>query len=291
MADLDRISELPKDLKETILVCLPIKEAVKTSCLSSKWRYAWTCILDLVFHKDAVKQLSDESARVSKLIKLVDIILLLHRGPIHKFELEYWYTDFNVAIHRWMVILSRNGIRNLNITVHDCNWKLHSSFFTASNLTDVRLEGCIIKLPQSFNDFEHLKSLKLLSCEISDKDLDNLLSNCPLLENLHMAFMNNSFVRIKAPKLRHVYLSMDGLKHFHLIAPILVHAILHLVFNFVQDSCENILEDVFGSLFNIEMLNIGYPFMEVIFFHPLLVAFVRSVYDVLHYKLLLFAIC
>jgi Leucine Rich Repeat/F-box domain len=289
MTYLDRISELPEDLKEKVLVCLPIKEAVKTSCLSSKWRYAWTFIPDLVFGEDIVKQTIDYQERVSKLTKFVDIVLLLHQGPIQKFELKNCGHNFNDAVHRWMVILSRNGIRNLMLNLHS-NWKIPSSFFNASSLTDVYLANIILELPRSCNGFEILKSLQLYNCTIGEEDLENLLSSCPLLEKLHISYMYDLSVRIKAPKLKHIYLFMNNLKHIHLITPMVVDANLDLSLTVEQDNCENILEDAFSSLFNIEILDIGYSFMKVIFFSPFFVAFVQSVYDVLHYELFHFAI-
>lgn len=40
--EVDRITELPVNLREHILDRLSIKDAVATSLLSSQWRYCWT---------------------------------------------------------------------------------------------------------------------------------------------------------------------------------------------------------------------------------------------------------
>jgi hypothetical protein len=48
-AEPDRISCLPGHLTDQILSFLPIKEAVRTSVLSSKWRKKWYTIPNLVF--------------------------------------------------------------------------------------------------------------------------------------------------------------------------------------------------------------------------------------------------
>ncbi|POO03183.1 F-box domain containing protein [Trema orientale] len=49
---LDRISDLQENVTDEILSLLPIQDAVRTSLLSSKWRYKWTMLPDLclIFH-------------------------------------------------------------------------------------------------------------------------------------------------------------------------------------------------------------------------------------------------
>ncbi|GJZ40957.1 F-box/FBD/LRR-repeat protein-like protein [Tanacetum coccineum] len=46
---MNRISDLPPGIIESILCFLPIKEVVKTSILSREWRYRWMKIPKLVF--------------------------------------------------------------------------------------------------------------------------------------------------------------------------------------------------------------------------------------------------
>lgn len=76
----DRINELPVNLREHILDCLSIKEAVSTSVLSSKWRCCWTGLRKLKFDKGFWAYVGDlkflEHARV------IDRFLMLHCGPI-----------------------------------------------------------------------------------------------------------------------------------------------------------------------------------------------------------------
>ena len=50
----DLISDLPQSIIESILVQLPIRDAVRTSILSSKWRYKWASITRLVFDDKCV---------------------------------------------------------------------------------------------------------------------------------------------------------------------------------------------------------------------------------------------
>ncbi|PON36446.1 F-box domain containing protein [Parasponia andersonii] len=46
---LDRISDLQENVTDKIISLLPIQYAVRTSLLSSKWRYKWTMLPELVF--------------------------------------------------------------------------------------------------------------------------------------------------------------------------------------------------------------------------------------------------
>ncbi|PHT86326.1 hypothetical protein T459_08432 [Capsicum annuum] len=46
----DALSYLPDNIIDVILMCLPCKDAVRTSILSKKWRYHWNDIQHLVLH-------------------------------------------------------------------------------------------------------------------------------------------------------------------------------------------------------------------------------------------------
>ncbi|KAJ0612071.1 putative F-box domain-containing protein [Helianthus annuus] len=48
--DDDIITNLPDDLINPILERLPVKDAVRTSVLSKRWRYRWTTMRTLDFH-------------------------------------------------------------------------------------------------------------------------------------------------------------------------------------------------------------------------------------------------
>ncbi|WVZ98551.1 hypothetical protein U9M48_043980 [Paspalum notatum var. saurae] len=52
VANVDIISNLPDVIKDKILCCLPIKEAVRTCFLSRKWRYTWASMTELIFRED-----------------------------------------------------------------------------------------------------------------------------------------------------------------------------------------------------------------------------------------------
>ncbi|KAK9941793.1 hypothetical protein M0R45_007487 [Rubus argutus] len=92
--ELDRISSLPNDVTEKILSCLPLREAVRTSVLSSKWRYKSAMLQDLEFNEYVWRSQNrefcddDDDDQIQRsFANMVDHVLLLHIGPIRKFQL------------------------------------------------------------------------------------------------------------------------------------------------------------------------------------------------------------
>ena len=51
----DTISNLPCNVLDVILGCLPWKDAVKTSILSKDWRYKWVTRQELDFNDEFYK--------------------------------------------------------------------------------------------------------------------------------------------------------------------------------------------------------------------------------------------
>ncbi|WMV53802.1 hypothetical protein MTR67_047187 [Solanum verrucosum] len=47
----DRISYLPRNIIDHIFELLPVEDAARTSILSTKWRYIWATVPNLVLDK------------------------------------------------------------------------------------------------------------------------------------------------------------------------------------------------------------------------------------------------
>ncbi|KAJ0630541.1 putative F-box domain-containing protein [Helianthus annuus] len=80
----DIISTLPQNIIEDILTRMPIRDALRTSALSKKWRYTWRGMPQLVFTDDMVTLSYNSVSRQLEKYKLVSAIfhfLLLHNGP------------------------------------------------------------------------------------------------------------------------------------------------------------------------------------------------------------------
>ncbi|XP_077223956.1 F-box/FBD/LRR-repeat protein At1g13570-like [Tasmannia lanceolata] len=160
----DVISNLPRDGIEAILVRLPIKDTVRTSILSSKWRYMWVTIPQIVFDRRCYPSdipSSNKAFYTLKCVNIVDQVLLQHRGPIHKFECIDYLRSCS-SFDRWILFLSRHGIKELILEFFDgVRYKLPLCLFSCQELYDLRLERCIFNIPPAFEGFSHLKSLYL----------------------------------------------------------------------------------------------------------------------------------
>ncbi|KAJ4801541.1 F-box/RNI/FBD-like domain protein [Rhynchospora pubera] len=144
----DFLSNMPSEIITKILVKLPIDEAVRTSILSSKWKYSWASIPDLVFRGVIIES-------------RVDKVLLAHQGPILKFELDCQRTC-EEAINRWLLILTQNDLKDLCFCFDsDVGCNVPSSLFSCHKLEHLELNICSIYAPQCFQGLKLLQTLKL----------------------------------------------------------------------------------------------------------------------------------
>ncbi|KAM5549737.1 F-box/FBD/LRR-repeat protein [Rosa sericea] len=216
--ELDRISSLPNDVTEKILSRLPLREAARTSVLSSKWRYKSAMLQDLKFNEydwreSQNREVDDYDDQIqTTFVNMVDHVLLLHIGPIRKFAL---FAD-EVAtrdLDRWLTHLSRNSIKELvlclwvpkyhiPLCVFSCQdlvlLDLTKYFLMDSNLTEVWL-----KPPSTFKGFRSLKSLQLVGITVAQNVFENLICCSPLLERLILLHCDSvTTLNIDAPNLK-----------------------------------------------------------------------------------------
>ncbi|CAL9022613.1 unnamed protein product [Prunus brigantina] len=193
----DKISNLPSDVIEKILLLLPIRDAVRTSVLSSKWRYKSAMLPHLKFDS-----LSVSTIKQTTFANIVDQVLLLHIGPICSFLLSR-PDDFlaNSDIERWILHLSRNSIKEFTLE----NWKGHlyempSCFFSCQDMTHLDLYRCLLQPPSTFKGFRSLKSLCMENVTLAQDEFKHLIVCCPMLKTLRL-------------------LNCDGLRHLKMDAP------------------------------------------------------------------------
>ncbi|XP_070043711.1 F-box/FBD/LRR-repeat protein At1g13570-like [Nicotiana tomentosiformis] len=202
---LDVLSYLPENILDNILVCLPLRDAVRTSILSKEWRCNW-CRLPVLTLDQAFWETTNNSIPLA--IRFIDIIydlLTLHVGPITQFTLSSIADLGNYPkIDKLVSFLSRNGIQHLALQFPKDNpYKLPSSFFTCSQMTHLRLHNCSIHPPHAFRGFNELVSLELYDITFSSELLDILISRCPLLEKLVLQISSIlNHIQIDAPNLR-----------------------------------------------------------------------------------------
>ncbi|KAJ4960850.1 hypothetical protein NE237_020760 [Protea cynaroides] len=199
----DIISNMPPNITENILSRLPIKKAVRTCILSKKWRYNWVTLPELIFNFTLGNALINRNDR---LMKFIDDVLSLHRGPISKFELSRHLCIPNTQyIDKWILCLSRNGIKELILCPQPQlkHYELPSCLYSCELLTHLELSFCTLKRPPLFASFNFLKSLLLYKVEFVGFTFENLISRCPILERLKIeGFTGCTDLIIYAPKLK-----------------------------------------------------------------------------------------
>ncbi|KAL9385830.1 hypothetical protein Peur_022840 [Populus x canadensis] len=203
--ELDRISSLPGHVLDQILSVLPIRDAVRTSALSRKWRYQWSQIPHLVFDTQCASITSQDQTIFKKnLVNIINNVLLLHNGPIYKFKLSHRDLLGVSDIDRWILHLSRGSTKEFVLEIWKGErYKLPSCLFSFENLTHLELFNCLLKPPSAFKGFRNLKSLDLQHVTLAQEVFENLISSCALLERLTlMNFDGFTHLKINAPNLQ-----------------------------------------------------------------------------------------
>ncbi|CAI9116648.1 OLC1v1017846C1 [Oldenlandia corymbosa var. corymbosa] len=202
--EVDKISNLPGHILDKVLSHLSLRDAVRTSVLSSKWRYKWITLPHLVFDNQSVLVSSqDQSLIKNKLVNIVDHVLLLHSGPIQKFKLSHRDLQGVSDIDRWILFLSRGSFKEFVLEIWKGHrYKLPSSLYFCQNLVHLELFNCLLKPPAAFSGFKNLKSIDLQHITMDQDAFEFLISSCPLLERLTlMNFDGFTNLHIHAPNL------------------------------------------------------------------------------------------
>jgi hypothetical protein len=200
----DIITNLPAHIIDKILSHLSLRDAVRMSMLSSKWRYKWATIPHLVFDNHSVLVSSQDQTFIkNKLVNIVDHVLLLHKGPTHKFKLSHRDLQGVSDIDRWILVLSRGSVKEFVLEIWKGHrYKLPSSLYSCKNLIHLELFNCLLKPPPLFNGFKSLKSLDLQHITMVQDVFEHLIASCPLLERLTlMNFDGFTHLNIHAPNL------------------------------------------------------------------------------------------
>ncbi|GJS65534.1 hypothetical protein Tco_0680098 [Tanacetum coccineum] len=199
---MDRISNLPSTVIETILCLVAIQEAARTSIPSKEWRYHWISIPKLVFNEGTFEVSTSDidlsileqtfdiqsqrkgMTRRCKLFYAIYQVLLKHMGPIHEFSLKIRADKTCVEIdHIIFHLVRNNSVKKFSLDTHR-DFKLPLSFLSLHHLTELYLNMCTIVHQPPFTGFGSLTSLHMELISISEDTLLHLLSKSPLLKNV-----------------------------------------------------------------------------------------------------------
>ncbi|KAM0010735.1 putative F-box domain, leucine-rich repeat domain superfamily, F-box-like domain superfamily [Helianthus debilis subsp. tardiflorus] len=209
--DEDIISNLSEDLLDPILERLPVKDAVRTCVLSRKWRYRWTTIKTLFLDKQFSQQFLKIGAfSCNGFIRVLNQIMILHNGPIFKFHLhipKQIFIDSLKEVDQWMLILSRNNVRELHIVNSNRIYHIPSSVFSCLQLRNLYLSACILNPPLAFKGFPNLQEIYLLFVNFGGNSGGTVI-NLPQLKRLKLYSCGNvNNFNIKAEKLQNLWVT------------------------------------------------------------------------------------
>ncbi|XP_028056794.1 FBD-associated F-box protein At4g10400-like [Camellia sinensis] len=220
----DIISNLPDCILHHILSFIPTKHVVTMSALSTKWRdisnLHLTHTTNLDFGEEFMKGQSQ-----SEFTENLNKILALHVAKkIEKFHILFDPTDmFQLETKEWIQIATSRGVKELNLDFrrelsYNFDNKLHSPekivtlpnfLFDCKSLTHLSLSHCDLGLPEKFSGLRHLQTLCLRNIHILPSQLQNLLSQCQLLESLVLGECDHLYyIKILASCFRLKYLSL-----------------------------------------------------------------------------------
>jgi hypothetical protein len=132
----------------------------------------------------------DPSVIESKFLRIIDHVLLLHHGPINKFEGSDSGYDLiganSVAdVDRWILHLIGRSIKELVLDIWlGQRYKIPWCLLSCQSLVRLNLYSCCIKPPKTFEGFRNLKTLELERVTVAQYVFDHLISSSPLLKKL-----------------------------------------------------------------------------------------------------------
>ncbi|KAJ0045163.1 hypothetical protein Pint_04901 [Pistacia integerrima] len=223
----DRISRLPEDVLLYILSHLPIKDVLRTSALSKRWKYLWTSVSEIDFNEYNHELRLDMK---TSFLDSVDNVLLRHDpSDIRKFRLELMMLIIAERINSWVSAAVSHNVQELDLSLPvKKHFVLHYSLFTSESISILKLRmGSYFKFPCLIR-LSNLKTLHLAVTFPDDRSTERFFSGCPVLEELvldNCVWDHNKSITLCIPTLRALTIyngpfSPDGL----LDCVIIVHA-------------------------------------------------------------------
>ncbi|KAJ3687093.1 hypothetical protein LUZ61_016257 [Rhynchospora tenuis] len=208
----DLISNLPDCLLSSILSLLPIRDAIRSSVLSSRWRDLWK--LNPLDFDDSTLAFDHIGSPLSpfqtqvKTFEAVSSIASVHPGPIHSFRISRLREPvFHCEIDNLVETLTRKGIRDLSLNLshpEGLRYRLPFSLLQCQTLRKASLSACFFPPSPVVNScFPNLRELTLEFVFLWDHLLQCLLESCAQLEVLQLINCSGlQYVRINCSKLQ-----------------------------------------------------------------------------------------
>ncbi|EOA22800.1 hypothetical protein CARUB_v10003518mg [Capsella rubella] len=190
MPGFDRLSELPEHLITQILLCLPTKDSVKTSVLSTRWKNLWLNVPGLDLNRNDFCNV-DEQVFVNFVDRFLDSN---PESRLQKVKVDYSSSEIvgfkdriGTAINRGIRFL--DAVSSTEYREEDGSWYPYWEFmpldlFTSKTLVSLKLKFSVFQDP-GFVSMPCLKFMILEKVRCSGTmNLEKLVSGCPVLEEL-----------------------------------------------------------------------------------------------------------
>ncbi|KAM0877643.1 hypothetical protein ACQ4PT_035356 [Festuca glaucescens] len=217
------LADLSEDLLSVVLSKLPIKDAVRTGLLSSKWRHMWRGCSKLKFDGITVcgSGLFGGQEYTQKFIDNVNAVMQQHRCMVVdelviKFGFDSRLMDH---VNTWVDFALSSRMKSLALDFAPAKFMGRTDQYkfpvqlldegSIFQLRHLRLSFTSFELPPQFSGFPNLTTLDLHMLRVTRKDLQDMLSNCVNLEWLSMIRCHlNDELTVARPLSKLIYLSV-----------------------------------------------------------------------------------
>lgn len=210
----DMISDLPDSILHSILSRLPTtEEVIRSSILSTRWRYLWTSIpsIDIDYSRGLMPF---KEFRNNKFEEFECSVLANKSIDLDSFRLCCGNYFSMSKVRRWINAAITRNVKLLDLMFHPTEeskiTEVPHCLVNCSSLEVLRL--CLLGglfMLRNYSGFLTIRVLELKTCILIDDDLvkDFLKSSCPLLENLSLVNCMTSTITvfcISCPKLKNL---------------------------------------------------------------------------------------
>ncbi|KAJ0635027.1 putative F-box domain, leucine-rich repeat domain superfamily, F-box-like domain superfamily [Helianthus annuus] len=230
--EIDRLSSLPDELIHKILSFRPIRDAIGTSVLSSRWRFIWTSMPYLNFSSEDFFTLPEFSKFVTHVLSRRNNLT-----EVYSVKLEFRGKASQLFVKRILNYAFSHNVQQLNVVClleNDIEFPI--SLFSSKSLKHLSLEaveykyhrrkanGCFITLTSTWEALTTLNLHSVTFCDDIVEKCTGIFSKCANLKNLTLtqfSMMGSDTFSICHPQLSNLTLvsAFYNVKVIKVVAP------------------------------------------------------------------------